>query len=64
MKVLYRLGAKYTDLLAYSSYNPFAFYGLSKRFGSIEKGKYADLLIMDEDLNIKDVCLKGGLLHV
>ncbi|MCR4633802.1 MAG: N-acetylglucosamine-6-phosphate deacetylase [Erysipelotrichaceae bacterium] len=64
MKVLYRLGAKYTDLLAYSSYNPFVFYGLSKRFGSIEKGKYADLLIMNEDLNIKDVCLKGEFLHV
>ena len=64
MKVLYELGAKYTDLLLYSSLNAFRFYGLDKRFGTIEKGKYADLMIMDEDLNIKDVCLKGGLLGV
>ena len=64
MKVLYKLGAKYTDLLGYSCYNAFRFYGMEKRFGTIEKGKYADLLIMDDELNIKDVCLKGGLLHV
>ena len=64
MKVLYKLGAKYTDLLTYSSYNAFRFYGLDRRFGTIEKGKYADLVIMDDELNIKDVCLKGGLLHV
>ncbi|MBQ1900160.1 MAG: amidohydrolase family protein, partial [Erysipelotrichaceae bacterium] len=57
-------GAKYTDLLGYSCYNAFRFYDMEKRFGTIEKGKYADLLIMDDELNIKDVCLKGGLLHV
>jgi imidazolonepropionase-like amidohydrolase len=64
MKVLYKLGAKYTDRLGYFCYNAFRFYDMEKRFGTIEKGKYADLLIMDDELNIKDVCLKGGLLHV
>ncbi|MBQ6559245.1 MAG: amidohydrolase family protein [Erysipelotrichaceae bacterium] len=59
MKLLYQLGAKYTDLLLYSSLNAFRFYGLDQRFGTLEKGKYADLVIMDDDLNIKDVCIRG-----
>ena len=64
MKVLYRLGAKYTDLLLYSGLNAYRFYGLDKRFGTIEKGKYADLVVMDDDLNIEDVYLKGERLDV
>lgn len=59
MKVLKELGASYTDLLMYSSYNAFKFYGLDSKYGTIEKGKYSDLVIMDDDLNIKNVLLKG-----
>lgn len=59
MKVLYELGAKYTDLLGYSSLNAFRFYGLDKRFGTLEKGKYADIVILDDELNIKQVYCKG-----
>ena len=59
MKVLYELGAKYTDLLLYSSLNAFRFYGLDRQFGTIEKGKHADLVVMDDDLNIRRVMLKG-----
>lgn len=59
MKILYELGAKYTDLLAYSSYNAFKFYGLDSRFGTIQKGKYADIVIMDDELNIEKVYCKG-----
>ena len=63
MKVLYELGAKYTDLLLYSGLNAYRFYGLDKRFGTLEKGKYADLVIMDDDLNIKNVMLKGEFMY-
>ena len=59
MKVLYELGAKYTDLLLYSSLNAFKFYGLDKRFGTLEKGKFADIVIMDDEFNIKRVYCKG-----
>lgn len=59
MKVLYELGAKYTDLLLYSSLNAFKFYGLDSRFGTLEKGKYADIVIMDDEFNIKKVYSKG-----
>ena len=59
MKVLYSLGVKYTDLLAYSSLNAFKFYGLDSRYGTLQKGKYADIVIMDDDLNIENVYAKG-----
>ena len=64
MKELYDLGAKYTDLLLYSSLNAFRFYGLDERFGTLEKGKYADLVIMDDDLNIRNVMTGGRFIHV
>lgn len=59
LKVLRSVGIKYTDLLLYSSLNAFRFYGLDSRYGTLEKGKYADIAIMDEDLNIKSVYAKG-----
>ena len=64
IKVLYGLGAKYTDLLMYTSLNAFRFYGLDKQFGTIEKGKYSDLVIMDDELNIKNVMVRGEFLYV
>lgn len=63
MKVLYELGAKYTDLLLYSGLNAYKFYGLDKRLGTIEKGKYSNLVIMDDDLNIKNVMVKGAFIY-
>ena len=63
LKVLLSLGAKYTDLLAYSSLNAYRLYGLEKRFGSLEKGKYADIVISDDDLNIKNVYVRGKFIY-
>lgn len=63
MKLLYQLGCKYTDLLLYSGLNAYRFYGLDSRFGTLEKGKYADLVIMDDDLDIKEVYLNGEPVH-
>lgn len=63
IKVLYELGAKYTDLLLYSSLNAFRFYGLDQRFGTIEKGKYADLVILSDDLEMKKVMIGGNWIH-
>ena len=63
IKVLYRLGAKYTDLLLYSSLNAFRLYGLDQQFGTLTKGKYSDLVILDEELNIKNVLCKGKLIY-
>ena len=63
MKVLKELGATYTDLLRYSSLNAFKFYGLDKLFGTLEKGKYSDIVIMDDELNIKNVMVKGKFMY-
>lgn len=63
MKVLKELGATYTDLLRYSSLNAFRFYGLDKLFGTLEKGKYSDIVIMDDELNIKNVMVKGKFMY-
>ncbi len=59
MKVLKELGASYKDLLLYSSLNAFRLYGLDKEYGTIEKDKYADFIIMDDNLNIKLVYVQG-----
>ena len=63
MKVLQRLGVSYTDLLKISSLNAFRFYGLDKQYGTLTKGKHADIVIMDEDLNIKNVYVKGRFVY-
>ena len=63
MKVLHELGAKYTDLLCYSSLNAFTFYGLDQQYGSLVKGKHSDLVFMDDDLNIRNVMVKGKFLY-
>ena len=59
IKVLHELGVKYTDLLLYSSLNAFRLYGLDNQYGTLTKGKYADIVIMDDDLNIKKVLVQG-----
>ena len=62
MKILKKLGCKYTQLLEYSSLNAFRFYGLDKKYGTLDKGKYADIVIMDDDLNIERVYVKGSFI--
>ena len=63
MKVLYELGAKYTDLLLYSSLNAHRLYKSDNKFGTLDKGKYADIVIMDDDLNIKNVFVRGKFVY-
>ena len=63
MKILYELGAKYNDLLLYSSLNAHRLYSSDKLYGTLDKGKYADIVIMDDDLNIKNVMVKGKFIY-
>ena len=64
MKVLYRLGGKYCDLLQFSGLNAYRFYGLDERFGTLQKGKYSDIVIMDDDLDIRRVMCGGKFYDV
>ena len=42
--------------------NPARCLGIDKDYGSIAAGKYADLVLLDQDLNIKQIIKKGALL--
>lgn len=59
LKIMKKLGASYTDLLLMSSLNAYRFYGLDNLYGSLIKGKCADLVVLDENLDIKDVYIRG-----
>ncbi len=63
VKLMRKLGADYTDLLLMSSLNAYTLYGFEKQYGSLHRGKYADILIMDEELNIKNVYTRGKFLY-
>ncbi len=47
------------DVIRAASYNPARSIGALDKIGSIEPGKNADLLLVDNDLNLKAVMLRG-----
>ena len=61
IKRLFKLRVKLTDIVLYSSLNACRLYNLDKQYGSISKGKYADLLILDDELNINKILYKGKI---
>ena len=63
IKVIYSLGISLTDILLMTSLNAYRFYGLDQRYGSLVKGKYADIVILDDELNIDKVYIRGKLLN-
>ena len=42
-----------------ASLNPAVFLGIGDRYGSIEPGKTADLVVFDEDIQISEVYVSG-----
>lgn len=53
--------ATLNEAIQMASYNPASSLGISYRKGSIEVGKDADLIIFDEDFEIKKVFIEGKL---
>ena len=51
------------DAVYMSTFNPARQIGRAKEFGSLEKGKRADLVWFDNKFKVKGVCLDGELLH-
>ena len=47
------------DAIRAATYNPARSIGILDKCGSIDYGKKADLLLIDEDLNLKAVLLRG-----
>lgn len=63
LKNMHKAGASLTDLLLMSSLNAYRFYGLDNRYGSLDKGKYADIVILDDDLNLISVYVRGEMIN-
>ena len=63
VKRMRKLGASLTDILLMSSLNAYALYGKDTLYGSLRKGKTADLLIADEEMNVLNVYTEGVFLY-
>src|SRR5678816_1361184 len=62
VRLLRSLGVSYVDLARMASSNPARLLGLDKDCGSIEIGKHADLVALDQsDLRLKSVLIRGRL---
>ena len=52
----------FADALAACTINPARVIGADKATGSIEAGKNADLIFVDDSLNLRHVMVKGRML--
>ena len=60
VRLLHSLGVSYVDLARMASLNPARLLGVDHDCGSIEVGKRADLLVLDQsDLRLKSVLIRG-----
>lgn len=57
-----KMGVPFGLAVKAASVNPAKAIGVYDRFGSIETGKVADLVLLDRDLNVKQVYLRGKAL--
>lgn len=62
VRLLHSLSVSYVDLAQMASSNPARLLGVDHDCGSIEAGKRADLVALDQDANIK-LALIGGSIH-
>ena len=56
-------GCSINDIVKMSSYNPSIIAKVNDTKGSIEKGKDADLIILDKELNLKLTMVNGKVLY-
>ena len=56
------LGMNLADALTMASYTPASFLDLTDQLGSLKAGKQADMVLLDEQLDVKKTWIKGKLL--
>ncbi|WP_271629001.1 amidohydrolase family protein [Caldicellulosiruptor sp. DIB 104C] len=61
IKNLVKIGIKLEDALMAATYNPSKLFSL--KCGAIKEGFSADFILMDENLNVKEVYAKGELVY-
>jgi N-acetylglucosamine-6-phosphate deacetylase len=59
VRLLHSLGVSYLDLARMASFNPARLLGVDRDCGSIEVGKRADLIALDDAANIKHTLIRG-----
>ena len=52
-------GLPFEEVVACATENPAKAVGLWEKYGSIDNGKYADCVIVDEDFNIRQIVKHG-----
>ena len=57
------LGLSFTDAIDFASINPARCLGVDDRKGSIEVGKDADLIVVDEDYNVYMTICRGNVMY-
>ena len=57
------VGVKLQDAIQMATLNPARIVGLDKEKGSLEPGKDADIVVIDDDLNIFMTIVKGRIFH-
>ncbi len=58
-----KLGVPLEQACKMASYNPAKTLGIADKKGSIAENKTADLIILDKNLNLKQVILRGKMLE-
>jgi len=58
--MIQRVGVPMSEAIKMASLNPARLLGVADRKGSLEAGKDADLIIIDEDINVEGVMIKGN----
>jgi N-acetylglucosamine-6-phosphate deacetylase len=56
-------GVSLEDAILMASYNPAKIIGLQNKKGSIEVGKYADIIAIDEDINVYATIVEGNIIY-
>ena len=57
--MIQRVGVSLQDAIKMASLNPAKLLGVADRKGSLEVGKDADLIVIDENINVEAVMIKG-----
>lgn len=63
IKNMVSVGVRLEDAVKTATINPAKSVGLDSEIGSIKEGKYADIVICDEKLNIKYVIVNGKIVY-
>jgi N-acetylglucosamine-6-phosphate deacetylase len=63
IKVLLEMGISIPDIFRMGSFNPARQLGISDVIGTIEAGKFADLIILDEELSVVLTLVEGNIVY-